>query len=138
MRGWYLVTAPAGNQHPKYPRSDIVAVCGSGYVLNPICLLMLLRNFPLQPRFVCVRCMKNSKCSSRHNASCFTVLVMTESKFRTGSTQPPINWVWGALCSEINWPGVKLTTHLYPVPRLRMRGATPPLLQICLNGVVLS
>jgi len=31
--------------------------------------------------------------------------------------------------------GVKLTTHLLPAPRLRMRGAIPPL-PICLHSVV--
>jgi hypothetical protein len=33
--------------------------------------------------------------------------------------------------------GVKLTTHLHLVPRLRIHGAIPPL-QKCLNGVVHS
>jgi hypothetical protein len=35
--------------------------------------------------------------------------------------QPPIQWLPGALSS-----GVKLTTHLHPVPRFRIHGAIPP------------
>jgi hypothetical protein len=43
-----------------------------------------------------------------------------------GPTQPPIQWVPGALpCGR----GVKLPTHLHLVPRSRMRGAIPPLPQ---------
>jgi hypothetical protein len=38
------------------------------------------------------------------------------------STQPPIQWVPGALS-----PGVKLTTHLQLVPRSRKRGCIHPL-----------
>jgi hypothetical protein len=39
-----------------------------------------------------------------------------------GSTQPPIQWAPGALS-----PGVKLTTHLQPVPRSRKCGSIHPL-----------
>jgi hypothetical protein len=40
---------------------------------------------------------------------------------------------WG----KINW-GMKLTTHLHLVPRLRICGAVPPLLHTSLLGVVLN
>jgi hypothetical protein len=44
-----------------------------------------------------------------------------------GHTQPPIQWVTAFfLCRESGW-GIRLTTNFYPVPRLRMRGATPTL-----------
>jgi hypothetical protein len=41
-----------------------------------------------------------------------------------GPTHPPIQRVPG-----VKWPGLKLTAHLNPVPRLRMRGAIPPFAQ---------
>jgi hypothetical protein len=41
----------------------------------------------------------------------------TVARLALGPTQPPIQCV----------PGVKLTTHLHPVPRLKMREAMPPL-----------
>jgi len=40
---------------------------------------------------------------------------------------PPIQWVPGALTPGVKRPGMKLTTHLHLVPRLRMRGAIPHL-----------
>jgi hypothetical protein len=49
-------------------------------------------------------------------------LFTTVSRKALGPTQPPIQWVPGALSR-----GVKLTTHLHLVPRSRMRGAIPPL-----------
>jgi hypothetical protein len=51
-------------------------------------------------------------------------LFTTASRTALGSSQPPIQWVLGALSLS-----VKLTTHLYLVPRLRMSGAIPPLPQ---------
>jgi hypothetical protein len=68
----------------------------------------------------------------------------TASRTALGPTQPPIQWVPGALSLGVKRPGVKLTTHLHLVPRSRMRGAIPPLLQYvfmarCLDpGVTLS
>jgi hypothetical protein len=41
-----------------------------------------------------------------------------------GPTQTPIQWVLGALSL-----GLKLTTQLHLLPRLRIHGATPPLSQ---------
>jgi hypothetical protein len=48
-------------------------------------------------------------------------LFTTASRTALGPTQPPIQWVTGALSL-----GVKLTTHINLVPRSRMRGAIPP------------
>jgi hypothetical protein len=44
----------------------------------------------------------------------------------TMPTQPPIQWVPGAISPGVGSRGVKLTTHLHLVPRLRMRRAMPP------------
>jgi hypothetical protein len=41
-----------------------------------------------------------------------------------GSTQPPIQWVPGALSSGVKRPGVKLTTHLQLVPGQEWRSYT--------------
>jgi hypothetical protein len=49
-------------------------------------------------------------------------LFTTASRPALGATQPPIEWVLGALSLR-----VKRTTHLHLVPRSRMRGAIPPL-----------
>ena len=38
-----------------------------------------------------------------------------------------IRWVQGALSLRFSW-GVELTSHLHPVPRLKMSGATGPLI----------
>jgi hypothetical protein len=46
-----------------------------------------------------------------------------------GPTQPPFQWVPGALSLGVSGRGVKLTTHFHLVPRLRVSGAIPPLLQ---------
>jgi hypothetical protein len=46
----------------------------------------------------------------------------SHQKCITFISQPPIQWVPGD-----SSPGVKLTTHLDLAPRLRMRGAIPPL-----------
>jgi hypothetical protein len=53
----------------------------------------------------------------------------TASRTALGPTQPPIQWVPGALTLGVKRPGVKLTIHLHLVPRSRMRGAIPPLPQ---------
>jgi hypothetical protein len=46
-----------------------------------------------------------------------------------GLTQPPIQWVPGALSPGVKRRGVKLTTHthLHPVPRSQKGGTIPPL-----------
>jgi hypothetical protein len=48
-------------------------------------------------------------------------LSATSSRPALGPTQPPVQWVLEALS-----PGIKLTTHLNIVPRLRICGAVPP------------
>jgi hypothetical protein len=47
----------------------------------------------------------------------------------SGTPQPPIQWVPGALSLGYSGRGMKLTTHIHLVPRSRMRGAIPPLPQ---------
>jgi hypothetical protein len=54
-------------------------------------------------------------------------LFTTVSRTAVGPTQPPIQWVPGALSLGVKWPGREATTHLHLVPRSRMRGAIPPL-----------
>jgi hypothetical protein len=56
------------------------------------------------------------------------------SVYRPGldPTQPLIQWVLDALILQVKCPGMKLITHLYQVPRLRMRGAKPLLPQYVL------
>jgi hypothetical protein len=44
-------------------------------------------------------------------------LFTTASRTALGPTQPPIQWVTGALSLGVKRPGVKLTTHLHLVPR---------------------
>jgi hypothetical protein len=51
----------------------------------------------------------------------------TASKPALGPTQPPIQWVPGAISLVVKRGGVRLTTHLQLVPRPRMCGAIPPL-----------
>jgi hypothetical protein len=53
-----------------------------------------------------------------------------------GHTQPPVQWVPGAVCPGVKrGRGVMLTTHPLLVPRLRKRGAVPPLPPRALHGV---
>jgi hypothetical protein len=46
-----------------------------------------------------------------------------------GPTQPPIEWVPGALSLGVKERGREATTHLHLLPRSRMHGAIPPLSQ---------
>jgi hypothetical protein len=65
-------------------------------------------------------------------------LFTTVSRMVLGPTQPPVQWVLGSLSLGVKWPGVKLTTHLHLVPRLKnvwSYTSTPP---VHLNGMVLS
>jgi hypothetical protein len=58
------------------------------------------------------------------------ILSITESRTALRPIQPPIQWVPGALSlGGKSDRGVKLTTHLYLVPRSIMCGAVPPLPQ---------
>jgi hypothetical protein len=52
----------------------------------------------------------------------------TLSRPALGLTQPPFQWVPGALSLGVKWPGMKLTTH-FLVPRSTMHAATPLLPQ---------
>jgi hypothetical protein len=54
-------------------------------------------------------------------------LFATMFKVTLGPTQPPIHWVLDALPLGWSGQGMKLTTHLHLVPRLRMCEAIPPL-----------
>jgi hypothetical protein len=65
-------------------------------------------------------------------------LFNTASRTALGPTQPPINWVPGALSWGWSGRGVKLTIHLHLVPRSKNEWSytsTPP---IRLHGVVFS
>jgi hypothetical protein len=56
-------------------------------------------------------------------------LFTTASRTALGPTQPPIQWVPGALSLGVKRPGVKLTTHLHLVPRSKNEWSytsTPP------------
>jgi hypothetical protein len=54
-------------------------------------------------------------------------LFSTSSTPVLGFTQPPIQWVPEVLFPGVKRPGVKLTTHLQPVPRSRIYGSIHPL-----------
>lgn len=54
-----------------------------------------------------------------------------------GLTQPPVQWLTRYFPQEKSGRYVKLTIHLNLVPRLRTRGAMPPL-SIRLHGNVLT
>jgi hypothetical protein len=47
-------------------------------------------------------------------------LSSTESRLALGPTQPPIQWIPGALSRGVNGRGMKPTTHLHLLPKLRM------------------
>jgi len=50
--------------------------------------------------------------------------------FSTASTQPPIQWVTGALpLQTVKCPGLKLCSHFHFMPRLLMCGTVSPLLR---------
>jgi hypothetical protein len=54
-------------------------------------------------------------------------LLSTASRKALGSTQPPIQWVRGALSPGVKRAGAKLTIYFHLVKWLRIRGAIPPL-----------
>jgi hypothetical protein len=54
-------------------------------------------------------------------------LFFMSSRLTLGSTQPPIQWLSGALFLGIKWPGHELTTQLHLVPRSRKCGSLHPL-----------
>jgi hypothetical protein len=55
------------------------------------------------------------------------LFIFTASRPVLGPTQPPIQWVTGALSLAVKWPGCEADPHLHLVSRSRMRGAIPPL-----------
>jgi len=56
-------------------------------------------------------------------------LFATAFRLSLEPTQPPIQWVPGGRFLGVKRPGrVKLTTHLHPLPTLRMLRSLPPLL----------
>jgi hypothetical protein len=59
----------------------------------------------------------------------WSFLFTTLSRTALGPTQPPIQWVPGALSLVINRPGHEAGRSPQPSSEKRMRGATPPLLQ---------
>jgi hypothetical protein len=59
-------------------------------------------------------------------------LFCMSSRLALRLTQPPIQWVIGAFPQELSGQGVKLTTHLQPVPRSRKCGSIYPLLHTIL------
>jgi hypothetical protein len=59
---------------------------------------------------------------SRHELGFF--LHTTAFRPALGPTQPPIQWVRGALSLGVKWPGRK--AHFHVVPMAIMRGAIPP------------
>jgi len=44
-----------------------------------------------------------------------------------GSTQSPIQWEERSVSSGVKWPGREMSTHNHLQPKLRIRGAIPPL-----------
>jgi len=56
-------------------------------------------------------------------------LFTTASTLALMPTQPPTEWIPRALTPRKKWPGMKVTTHLYLAPRLRMQGTMLPLPQ---------
>jgi hypothetical protein len=65
---------------------------------------------------------------SRINGGIFFPFAIA-SRLALRPTQSPVQWVQGALSPGVYRVGTKLTAHINVVPRLRMRGAIPPLLQ---------
>jgi hypothetical protein len=63
----------------------------------------------------------------------YIFLFATASRPAVGPTQPSLQWVPGGgeghYPLEVKRPGVKLTTHVHLMPRLRMRGSIPSFLQ---------
>jgi hypothetical protein len=65
-------------------------------------------------------------------------LFITASIPALGPTQPPIQWVPGALSWGYSGRGVKLTTHLLLVPRSKNAWSYTSTLPILFHDVVLS
>jgi hypothetical protein len=64
-------------------------------------------------------------------------LFSTASRLALGTTQPPVQRVPGPLSLELVERGLKLSTVLHPVSRLRIRGALLPF-PTCLHIMVLN
>jgi hypothetical protein len=65
-------------------------------------------------------------------------LFTTASRLALGPTQPSIQWVPGVLYPAKSGPGVKMTTHLYLVPRSKNELSYTFTPTIRLHGAVLS
>jgi hypothetical protein len=58
--------------------------------------------------------------SGTHSRQGKIFLFSTASRPALGLTQPSTQRVPGAISQSVKWPGIKLTTHLYLVPRSRI------------------
>jgi len=55
------------------------------------------------------------------------IVLFAMSRPALGPTQPPLQWVMGALTPGVKRPGCETDHHLHLGSRLRMGGAIPPL-----------
>jgi hypothetical protein len=94
-------------QQPRKPRNSIVTA-------------MKIPNLASNKFFPKVKYNNNNNNNNNNN---------TSSRPALGPTQPPIQWVPGALSLGVKRRGVKLTTHLHLTPRSRMRGTVHALPQ---------
>jgi hypothetical protein len=61
-----------------------------------------------------------------HSWQCKMFLFSTALRPALGSTQPSIHWLPWAVSPGLSGSGVKLTTHLHTMPRIRIRGYIHP------------